>query len=159
MARYDVKCNAQCALSPQKAGSVLASKVQEWFVRGEKPYRIHKMLVDQGYEISESAVLRHFRRDVTLVDDVSVAEERAVEAIENPEVRLSDLEILERIIQKGAASLIRKETKVTPEMTMKALDLKLKLTQGSVFDAFLGAVADAMAEDPAKAGDLEDPDA
>lgn len=159
MARFEVNCHPQCALSPQKAGSVLAAQIQEWYSGGETAFGVRRLLQEKKYEVSETSVYRHFKKHVVKIDDQMEAEERAVEAIENPQARLSDLEILERIIQKGAAALIRKETRVTPEMTMKALDLKLKLTQGSVFDAFLGAVADAMADGPAEAGDLEDPDA
>lgn len=158
MPKYARNCPVQCWASPEKAGRTRAAQIHEWYEEGHIPFRVLKMCREAGIKVAERSVYLHREKHLTLMGDHSALDEAAAELIENPGSRLSDLEILERIIQKGASALIRKETRVTPEMTMKALELKLKLTQGSVFDSFMGAVAQAM-QDEGLPVDEPDPDA
>lgn len=159
MPKFHRQCPKTCWASPEKAGPTRAAQIHTWFEEGNTPFAVMRLYNESGGRVFQKSVYGHHKRHLIKVSDASGVDERAAELIENPDVRLSDLEILERIIQKGASALIRADSKVTPEMTMKALDLKLKLTQGSVFDSFLGAVAEAMKdEDGAAPVEEEDPD-
>jgi hypothetical protein len=158
MPKYARNCPVQCWASPEKAGRTRAAQIHQWYEEGHVPFRVLKMCREAGIKVAERSVYLHKDKHLTLLGDQTPLDDVAVELIENPETRLSDLEILERIIQKGASALVRREARVTPEMTMKALELKLKLTQGSVFDSFMGAVASAMKDEDLPA-DEPDPDA
>lgn len=153
---YAVNCHPRCALNYRAIGAQRASYIQMLFEKGVPPAGIKREMHGEGIRISDRSLYRHFKNHVSLIPGTADEDEAVIETFEKPEMRLSDLEILERIIQKGASALAKKDVRVTPEMTMKALDLKLKLTQGSVFDAFLGAVAEAMDEAPV--ADEPDPD-
>lgn len=153
---YAVNCHPKCSLNHLRLGAQRAADVQTQFEKGVPPAGIKRELIALGIPVSDRSLYRHFKTHVTVIPGTSEEDEAIVETFEKPDLRLSDLEILERIIQKGAAALSKKDVRVTPEMTMKALDLKLKLTQGSVFDAFLGAVAEAMEDAPPV--DETDPD-
>lgn len=144
MPRFARNCPKTCWASPEKAGTQRAAQIHQWFEEGHTTFKVHTLANQSGMVVHQRSAYVHAKKHLVRIGDDTPLDDAAVELIEHPEQRLSDLEILERIIQKGASALVRKEARVTPEMTMKALELKLKLTQGSVFDTFMGAVAGAM---------------
>lgn len=62
--------------------------------------------------------------------------------------KVTDLDLLDLMIQKGADVLESPNVKISPEQLLRAMELRLKLTQGSVFQDFfdaIGAVSGEMA--------------
>jgi hypothetical protein len=57
----------------------------------------------------------------------------------------TDLEIIEQMIQAGGARAA--DFKMTPSETMKAMELKYKLTQGSAFEGMLDSLNRAAMEE------------
>lgn len=138
-------CPRQCAFSVEVAGSERQALALEWTRKGWSQPAIRREAAKHGWMISNGSISRHMARHVKRYIDPQL--DPATAPLINPEKRLSDLEIIERIIQKGAHRLLDQEVRVTPDMLMKALDLKMKLTQGSVFDPLFEALAQAMTED------------
>jgi hypothetical protein len=68
--------------------------------------------------------------------------------------KVSDLDLLDLMITKGADVLNAPNVKISPEQLLRAMELRLKLTQGSVFQDFfdaIGAVSGEVAETNAEA--------
>lgn len=89
----------------------------------------------RGVAITDGSVNRHRKRHLTFAD---ASIERADFA------DLSELEALDMAIKQGQKNI--NTWKMTPSEWMKALELKLRLTEGSDFVGFQSAMASANAE-------------
>lgn len=131
-------CHPSCSLNPRNLPPGYYDKVHVLYEAGFSKQRISQKSDEMGHHLSEGAIANHKRKHMT--------KEMAMTPIgELPlgQQKLSDLEILDRIIQAGGRALSSPAVRITPEMTMKAMELRLRVTQGSVFDDFMGAVAKA----------------
>ena len=152
------RCTRACSLSEWSLPGNAFAITHGWFEAGHNNKRIHELSVEAGWPLSEGAIGRHRGRHLVPKDQMHTVEELVKQAEGAPAEQLSDLEILERLIQTGSRSLADKKVRVSPEMLMKAMELKYKLTQGTVFQGFLDAVNEAMAAEPDE-GAPELPDA
>lgn len=152
------RCTRACSLSEWALPGNAFGIVHTWFEQGHNNKVIHERSVAAGFPLSEGAIGRHRGRHLVPKDQMHSVGELIKQADGEPEEQLSDLEILERLIQTGSKSLADKKVRVSPEMLMKAMELKYKLTQGNVFQGFLDAVNEAMAAEPEE-GAPESPDA
>ena len=62
--------------------------------------------------------------------------------------KVSDLDLLDLMISKGADILESPNVKISPEQLLRAMELRLKLTQGSVFQDFFDAIGAVAGENP-----------
>lgn len=139
------RCTGACSMSERALPNNAFAIVHSWFEEGANNDLIHarsKDLLGEGRNLSLGAIGRHRRNHLVPEDQMHTVEE--LEAMGGTAKPLSDLEILERLIQAGSKALADKKVRVSPEMTMKAMELKYKLTQGNVFQGFLDAVNAAM---------------
>lgn len=136
----------------------MAETIHSWFEAGLTNGAIVEKAGVAGIKLSNGAVGRHAAKHLVPADQVEDPTTLA-----EPAEKLSDLDILERMIQRGAQSLHLATFRVTPEQMLKALDMKYRLTQGSPFEKFLEAAYEAMAddeaEDPPAEAETEAPDA
>lgn len=145
-------CTKTCSLSAEALPGRTAEMVHLWFCDGANNQLIREKLALIGPKVSNGAIGRHRANHLVPVDQlVDVTEDDEEEA--EP---FSDIEILERIISKGAKSLRQVTARVSPEMTMRAIEMKYKLTQGNAFQGFLDAVNEAFADED---GEPDSPDA
>lgn len=135
-------CTKVCSLSPEQTTPDAARLFLKWFCEGANNQLISEKALIIGFKLSNGSVGRHRANHlVPIIHDPTIAD-----PIEGPP--LSDVEILEAFIQKGAASLRLTTGRIGPEMTLKAMELKYKLTQGNAFQGFLDAVNNAFMGEP-----------
>lgn len=136
------RCSGICSLNPRNLPGGMAQLLHGWYEAGDNDKVISKKADEVGHHLSQGAISRHRAKHLEPADHVI--------DIDGPgEARdLSDLDVLERIITKGATQIKASGVKISPEMTLKAMELKYKLTQGNVFEAFTQALAASFEEAP-----------
>jgi hypothetical protein len=110
--------------------------VHGWYEQGLNDKEIAKNAFVAGFALSTGAIGRHRQNHLE-----PLGEQRESRGTR----KRTDLEIIEEMIQAGGdrASQFR----MTPSETMKAMELKYKLTQGSAFEGMLDALALAAMEE------------
>lgn len=149
--RYAVndKCRTSCTLNEINLPGQLASGVHELYEDGANREKIRLYLAEGGVRVSDGAIGRHKSNHlIPLVERGPTARAK----------KRTHLEILEEIIESGGDQLSTKGVRISPEMTMKAIEMHHKLTEGSVWEDFLTAIG-AMADDAVSEGGPENPDA
>lgn len=129
-------CNRQCSLWRDKITLACAQQVEVWVQEGYSAEQISLRLKTVfNLMVAERSVARH----------IAVHMGRPEGTFQGEDV--SDLQVIEQMIKVGARNL-RSDSKVriSPEMTIKAIELKYKLTQGNVFQDFLAQLGQAMDE-------------
>lgn len=129
-------CTRGCSLNPEKLPAGLGQLVHHWFEEGCNDREIIARAAPLGVKLSNGAVSRHRAGHVHAVP---VAGETRAEG--EPAKQLSDLEVIEAVIQTGAQQVRLSGAKVTTEQLLAAIALKHKLTEGSVFDAMFDAMS------------------
>lgn len=148
--RYAVndKCRPTCSLNEVNLPGALANDVHGMFESGINRVKIAEFLGAQNVRVSDRAVGRHKANHLEpLVGRPSSGGDGK---------KKTHLEILNQMIEAGGEQLDIKSTRISPEMTMKAIEMHHKLTEGSVWEDFLGAIG-AMGDE--LAGGPENPDA
>jgi hypothetical protein len=143
------KCRPNCTLGERLLPGDAFHRMHALFEAGSTYKQIQAGAAELGLKISTGAIARHSKHLVP-EDQMHTLEELEETGGEGP--ALSDIDILERLIQAGSKNLADKKVRVSPEMLMKAMELKYKLTQGNVFQGFMDAVNAAM-DPPAPAGE------
>lgn len=146
-AKFRSECHSLCASHPRNLPAGLPDLLHGWFEAGDNNEKIHNKLKEFGHPISIGALANHRRKHLIREDQFVPIEQLGGDPDIDRTEKLSDLEILDRIIQAGAKGLNARTVRISPEMTMKAMELRLKVTQGSVFDNFMDAVAKAFGPD------------
>ena len=150
-------CTKKCSLSEAVLGEDSAKMVHGWYEQGLNDKQIAKNAFLAGITLSHGAVGRHRQNHLEPKGEMrgSVSTKRR-----------TDLEIIEDMIQAGGDAA--GQFKMTPSETMKAMELKYKLTSGSAFEGMLDALnraamedddLEAMPNDPSMAdtsGDIEE---
>lgn len=110
-----------------------------WFEEGVNDPTIVHRASQIGLKLSERAVRRHRANHLVPVDQM---EDIDPTMVTDPETGgVNDIALLDLIIMKGQETLKLRTAKVSPEMALKAMDLKYKLTQGNAFQDFIDAFA------------------
>lgn len=140
--RINERCNRSCSLNLAKHPPRIASLIHSWYEDGWNNFNIRAKAAMLDTTISDGAIARHRRNhlEVVDVDEADIPEEVSKTDGE----KLSDVQILDRIVAQGARNLSSKAVKVSPEMLMRAMELKYKLTQGSVMEDTFAAIGKAM---------------
>lgn len=143
-----VGCTPACGLSVERLGPENARTVHKWFEARVATNRIiTRASAELGIKLTNGAVGRHLSGHLRVEEELT-----AVEPGEKPEggKSASDLEVLEGIITAGWKNSGNWRPSI--QDTLKAMDMKYKLTQGSVFDEFFDAISGAQMDDE-EAGD------
>ena len=147
------KCQRSCTLNVANHSPRTASLIHAWYEEGWNNFGIMAKAALLDTKLSHGSVARHRANHLEVIDPDEVEEEVS----ESENQKLSDVQILDRIIRQGSKQLNSKGAKISPEMTMRAMELKYKLTQGSVMEDTFAAIARAMGgENPAAAQSEEE---
>lgn len=138
-------CSKQCSLNAHNLGPQLAELVHSWFEAGCNNATISQRSDQVGHHLSEGAIGRHRANHLEPLDEFEDPT-----AGNDPKPPVDDIELLNEIIRRGAESLRFKTARVTTEQLLKALDMKYKLTQGSVWEKTLEALGAAMSDEAAR---------
>lgn len=126
-------CTRGCSLNPENLPAGLGQLVHLWFEEGKNNSQIIALAGPMGAKLSNGAVGRHRSAHLHAAGMPATAPGE-----DGP--KRSDLEVIESIIQTGAQQVSLSTSKVTTEQLLRAIELKHKLTEGSVFDAMYDAM-------------------
>lgn len=150
-------CTIQCSFHPRNLRAGAADAIHRWIEQGLNNEQVLANGKQMGWNLSNRALYRHKRNhlvpkeQMTQFGNEPVILDNDDEDPDEPK-KLSDLEILDKIIAAGSKQMNSQSVRITPDLTMRAMELRLKLTQGSVFDDFLSAVGSAFGPDDAPTG-------
>lgn len=153
VARYELTgCTRRCSLNPGSMPGKIGQLVHSWFETGDNNMEIIAKAAVMGIHFSNGAIGRHRQMHLERVD---------IDALPDPSqgaagVRRTDLEVLEVIIGRGAMQVELATSKISAEQLLRAIELKHRLTEGSIFDSLFGAFeeeGDAALEPGVVAGD------
>ena len=149
-------CSRRCSMNPGNIPSELNTLIIKWFEDGSTINTVRANAMALGHTFSVGAIAQHRKNHLHNADQV----ERAADGPPKGE-----LDILNEMIQAGARQVGLDSTRISAEQLLRAIELKQKLTEGSVFDAMYEAMKgvgrtdlDAPkppADDPAVATQLE----
>lgn len=129
-------CTRGCSLNVDRMPAGLAELVHRWFEEGCNDREIRERAAPLGAKLSNGAISRH------RANHLHAADSAAAPATPGEESKpVGDLEVIENIIQAGARQVSLTSAKVTTEQLLRAIELKHRLTEGSVFDAMFEAMA------------------
>jgi len=133
-------CTRACSLNPENLPVGVGELVHKWFEEGCNNQEIIDKAFVMGAKLSNGSVGRH--RKSHLHRDQPVAEDGS-----DPDAKYGEIELLDEMIQAGGRQLKLGQNKVTAEQMLRAIELKMRLTEGSVFDAMFAAMAGEGDED------------
>lgn len=125
--KYLVTCPPRCGLNPQRVGPAVTAALVAMRENGAgvvvMSRRAGEMLgMERSYPTSSmQSHLKHFREVETIAREQQM-----------PATKLGDLEILDLVIQRGAANSVN--WKPTIKDTIEAMKLKIQMTGNSAFD-------------------------
>lgn len=125
-----VGCTPKCTLNADGLPGYLSTTLHKIFEAGGTIEEVINKAGEAGTVLSAGAVARHRSKHLHEIDESMGA---------TPE-KVDTLEVLDAMIARGAQQVKRSDVKVTAEQLLRAMELKLKLTQGSVFDAMYNAM-------------------
>lgn len=134
-----VNCTRSCSLNEGNIPAGVPDMIIKWFQDGASLRAVQERLAEMDVHVSTSATGRHRK------DHLKVARDVLVEGQEQP--KKSDLEVLETIIQRGSQQVDLSSSKISAEQLLRAIELKHRLTEGSVFDQMYEAMRGAPAKD------------
>lgn len=157
-ARYVIQgCTAGCSLNADNLPEGMAEMVHSWFEMGDNNATITEKSDTAGHHISTGAVGRH--RGKHLVKWNPRMDKAPELGPPSGGKKKSDLEILDQIIGRGADLVDLATFRITAEQLLRAIELKQKLTQGSMFEDFFGAIEEESDRIAAAEANKESPDA
>ncbi len=110
--------------------------VHGWYEQGLNDKEIAKNCFGAGFSLGSGSIGRHRANHMEPMGEIR--ESRSVG-------KRTDLEIIESMIQAGGDRA--QQFKMTPSETMKAMELKYKLTSGSAFESMLDMLNRAAMEE------------
>lgn len=128
-------CTRGCSLNAENLPAGIGELVHKWFEDGKNNGEIIALAAPFGAKLSNGSVGRHRSAHLHAAQVAPVSAPSA-----NPGQKLADLDVIESIIQTGAQQVGLSTSKVTTEQLLRAIELKHKLTEGSVFDAMYDAM-------------------
>jgi hypothetical protein len=123
-------CSRKCSLNIGNVPSGRAELVIKWFEDGDSIAVVRRKLLEMGTVISMGSIGRHRKDHLHPVSAESVSD--------GP--KKSELDILDIIIQRGAQQVDLSSTKISAEQLLRAIELKQKMTEGSVFQDMFDAM-------------------
>lgn len=153
-ARYEIlNCTRACSLNASNLPAGMGEAVHSWFESGDNDRTISAKSDAIGHHLSQGAIGRHRSKHLFKTNTGPVLKPQ------DPSKRKSDLEILDQIIGRGSDMVDLATFRITAEQLLRAIELKQKLTQGSLFQDFFGAIEEESDRIAAAEANKENPEA
>lgn len=144
--RVSDRCTKACTLNEFNLPPGSFPEIHAMYEAGLGQEAIHaKVLETWDHNISYGAIGRHKSKHLERVTSGMAPSPNAPNG-RKPRGKVTDLELLDQMIALGVDVLQQPNTKITPEQLLRAMELRLKLTQGSVFQDFFDAIGAVSAE-------------
>lgn len=143
-----VDCSRKCTLNPARMPAGVGELVHRWYEEGANRETIIARASELGVKLTNGSVQRH--KSNHLIPDKD-PNSPLNDGDDDPSRRFSELEVIDAVIQRFARQMQKGSAQVTTEQGLRAIELRHKLTEGSVFDAMF----DAMMGDDDDLSDLE----
>jgi hypothetical protein len=132
------KCSSACSIGPGRLGDERATMVHGWFEQGLNNDAIMAaaLAISPEFKLSNGALGRHRSGHLSVAIEPRTPDGKLE--------KVNHLDLLEQMIAKGAQNMARPDARVSPEMSLRAMEMHYKLTQGSAMDNFLTAVTAVM---------------
>lgn len=132
-----IGCSRKCSLHPANLPGGVGELVHRWFEEGANRQSIIQRAGELGAKLTSGSIQRHKANHLRPGKDPS----SPLNDGDDPGRRFSELEVIDSVIQRFARQMQHGQTSVTTEQGLRAIELKHKLTEGSVFDALFDALA------------------
>lgn len=128
-------CTRACSLNDTQIPAGLGELIVKWFEERATIESVQRRLAEMDFPASRAAVGRHRKTHLHPAEGIK---RDVVDA--RPK---SDLEVLETIIQRGSQQVDLSGSRISAEQLLRAIELKHKMTEGSVFDQMYDAMRGA----------------
>jgi len=150
--RYKIiGCTKGCSLHDFNLPGVAGIQLHQWYEEGASDATISsRMMSAFDVRVSEGAVGRHRANHLTPEDQLlklQMTKDPAPETGHMRKEKVTDVELLDQIIAKGAEYINSSMVKITSEQLLRSIELKHKLTQGSIFQNFFEAIGASMEDE------------
>ena len=156
-----IKCPRLCSINDYNLPAGLGGLIHAWIEEATPDAMIEARSEEHGHKVSERAVRNH--RLKHLVPENKIMKDTVIgtrpDVGDGTDQSFSDLDVIEQIIKAGGKQLMARQAQVSPEMTMRAIELKYKMTQGSMMDDFFRAMGMVMDDATAAEALTENPEA
>lgn len=150
--KYDlVNCSKKCSVNPGNMPAGVGELVHRWFEEGANRETIMARAKEVGVKLTSGSLQRHKSNHLVPAADPN----SPLNDVEEPGRRFTELEVIDSVIQRFARQMQVGKTQVTTEQGLRAIELKHKLTEGSVFEALFDALSGD--DDDEDLSDLEPP--
>lgn len=147
--KYDlVDCSRKCTLNPDRLPAGVGELVHKWFEEKANRDTIIARAAELGVKLTGGSVGRHKQNHLRPASSGG-------DGVDDGR-KYTELEVIDAIIQRGARTVKMSSATVTTEQLLSAINLKHKLTEGSLFDALIDSLS---GEDDDDLSDLEAPEA
>ena len=137
--KYDiVDCSKKCTLNPGRMPAGVGELVHRWFEDGDNRDAVMARAKELGVKLTSGSIQRHKSNHLVPAKDPNSP---LNDGEEDPGRRFSEIEVIDSVIQRFARQMQHGSQQVTTEQGLRAIELKHKLTEGSVFDALFDALA------------------
>ena len=149
-------CSRKCSLNPNNLPGTTGALIHGWYEDGNNDNTILEKAKVIGVKLSTGSIGRHRANHLTRLDQVGVDP-----SFGETGERKTDLEVLEIMIGRGAQQVELSTSKISAEQLLRAIELKHRLTEGSVFESLFGALVEegdeaySAAVDPAEKSEDE----
>lgn len=126
-------CSRKCSLNPGNVPAQVTLLVTKWFEDGATLEGVRKNLLEMTGEAPSVGAIGQHRKN-------HLHPAAGVDKIDPNAKPMGELEILDKMIQSGAKQVGLESTRISAEQLLRAIELKQKLTEGSVFDAMYEAM-------------------
>lgn len=148
-----VDCSKKCSLNPGNMPAGVGELVHRWYEEGANRETIIARAKELGVKLTSGSVQRHKSNHLAPAADPNSP---LATGDESPDRRFSELEVVDAVIQRFARQMQKGSQQVTTEQGLRAIELKHRLTEGSVFDALFDALS-GDDDDDDDLSDLEPP--
>lgn len=133
-----VNCSKKCSLNPGNMPAGVGELVHRWFEEKANRETIMARAQELGVKLTSGSISRHKANHLVPGRDPNSP---LNDGDDDPGRRFSELEVIDSVIQRFARQMQTGSASVTTEQGLRAIELKHKMTEGSVFDALFDALS------------------
>jgi hypothetical protein len=138
--KYEVvSCSRKCTLNIGRLPAGVGELVHRWLEEGANRETVMARAAELGVKLTSGSIQRHKSNHLIPARDPN-SPLNSGEGDE-PDRKFSELEVIDSVIQRFARQMQHGSQQVTTEQGLRAIELKAKLTEGTVFDALFAALA------------------
>jgi hypothetical protein len=149
--KYDLlaACSKKCSINPGSLPGGVGELIHRWFEEGANRETIIARARELGVKVTSGSLQRHKANHLLPARD---PHSPLNDGDDDPSRKFSELEVIDSVIQRFARQMQKGSQQVTTEQGLRAIELKHKLTEGSVFDALFDALSGNDDEDMSDLG-------